>query len=739
MTLLLGNQNCLDGLRKDVTDLQGIIVDVFSRVGAVRYPSWKFPDKTSCDLDLVTLLERFDYMEDDPEFTQHSHVVLFELVIDRLVLLLQSFTQYVDALIKDHSIPVSKSVGPSMSVGLVVKKYWNCMLKLGSLHQQKKLMADDLAKLQSDLMNSKAEIERLKNCSPAASNSYSTPSSLKTSTAATQLPQSATPTLHSKLNETPRNPTFGIATDTRNIGSQTVESALVPCDACARTQATLKNVSNSIVTICHSQNIPSAVSRFQEVVKETLGDGTMTASDVAYWASEQNKDLARINKHLSELMNSINPLKAELQVTEEQRSTMKIKIDNFNQELEKEKEQQRLKIKVLNGQMEEIKRNNSQTVAKLESDKETLRKGSSTLEEKLSILKEKLQGQNMLIRELEDSKQKLLEEMKTKMADRNEVRILEEQLRLITHQLESTMGQLKMISGELEKEKMKINNMLRHEESLKTKIKALLQQVDGLDEEREGLNTRLAESEAGIDQLEDQLKTVNAERCNLQWQFQEQLQHTEQLQEEKHGLEKTVLELKQNLTQLEGRVQEYKEQQRLLVTFPDLNMPPEAQCESTGDVVLDMGKQLQANSLRISILEEENSRLRNTLTMLQKTTQQEVMKVFPQTQLWSFTRLSENGLNPDGSTESDHHRTVGSIGVTRNEDGNTRPLSNQRSENGQREISPSIEQRKETVANVFYPPEATAIGVYARLKKTGALMGNKTISENIRKNYRKLH
>ncbi|XP_043571600.1 coiled-coil domain-containing protein 157-like [Chiloscyllium plagiosum] len=83
MTLLLGNQNCLDGLRKDVTDVQGIIIEVFSRVGAVRYPSWKFPDKTSCDLDLVTLLNRFDYVEDDPEYTQHSHIVLFELVIDR--------------------------------------------------------------------------------------------------------------------------------------------------------------------------------------------------------------------------------------------------------------------------------------------------------------------------------------------------------------------------------------------------------------------------------------------------------------------------------------------------------------------------------------------------------------------------------------------------------------------------------------------------------------------------------
>ncbi|XP_015261521.1 PREDICTED: coiled-coil domain-containing protein 157 [Gekko japonicus] len=83
MATLLGNQNYMESLRKDITDLQGTLISVFSRAGAVRYPSWKFPDKVSCDLDLVSLLDQYDYVENDPEFTQHSHVVLLELVIDR--------------------------------------------------------------------------------------------------------------------------------------------------------------------------------------------------------------------------------------------------------------------------------------------------------------------------------------------------------------------------------------------------------------------------------------------------------------------------------------------------------------------------------------------------------------------------------------------------------------------------------------------------------------------------------
>ena len=83
MTNIFGRQDCIDSLRKDLTDLQGAVVEVFSQTGYVRFPSWKFPDKLSCSLDMVELLDQFDFVEGDEEFSQHSHIVLLELVIDR--------------------------------------------------------------------------------------------------------------------------------------------------------------------------------------------------------------------------------------------------------------------------------------------------------------------------------------------------------------------------------------------------------------------------------------------------------------------------------------------------------------------------------------------------------------------------------------------------------------------------------------------------------------------------------
>ncbi|XP_029916515.1 coiled-coil domain-containing protein 157 [Myripristis murdjan] len=83
MSQLLGRQDCAESLRKDLVDLQAAVVDVFSRTGPVRVPSWKFPDKLSCNLDLVSLLEQYDFVDGEDEYNQHSHIVLLELVIDR--------------------------------------------------------------------------------------------------------------------------------------------------------------------------------------------------------------------------------------------------------------------------------------------------------------------------------------------------------------------------------------------------------------------------------------------------------------------------------------------------------------------------------------------------------------------------------------------------------------------------------------------------------------------------------
>ncbi|XP_041078875.1 coiled-coil domain-containing protein 157 isoform X2 [Polyodon spathula] len=599
MTHLLGRQDCVDSLRKDVTDLQGTILDVMSRAGPARFPSWKFPDKVSCDLDLVTLLEHYDFVDGDEEFSQHSHIVLLELVVDRLLLLLQSFTRYTDILLAEpKGASQSRVIGPSMSIGLVVKRYWNSLLKRNSADKEASKL--HMKAVEQETLRDKAN--------------SSTASLIRTKTS-TPLPDSC-------------------ARDTCTVSCQTLESSLVPCDACARSQASLKEVSNTIINICQSQNLPSSLCHFREAVQGTLGEKLLSSTDMAYWASEQSKDLARINKHFGDLLNLVSPLKESLAASEKKQVELKQSMESFKGILHKEKGEHQIRIQEFQSRMEEMSMKNEWAVKKLEGEREELRKGTLSLEERNSRLKEELKSQQASIDDLERKREALLEEMRTQLVDKGVVLALEERVRGLRTQLDSSSTQLSNTITELDKEKAKFHSMCRQQESLQLKQRALLQRVDALDQECEELKSSLGDQE-------EQLSQLSEERAGLQSQLSQQQVLTEELQQEKQRLEQSVSELQRTISQLEGQVQEQKEREKLLVSFPDLCDTSQCPLESTGDVVTDMQKQLQANSLRISVLEEDNSRLRNSLSKLRASTPHREYQLIPQKQLWSHSSPSQ--------------------------------------------------------------------------------------------------
>ncbi|XP_077165041.1 coiled-coil domain-containing protein 157 isoform X2 [Paroedura picta] len=625
MATLLGNQNCMESLRKDITDLQGTVINVFSRAGAVRYPSWKFPDKVSCDLDLVALLDHYDYVENDPVFTQHSHVVLLELVIDRLLLLLQSFAAYTEKVISEQPVPPSRVTGSCMSIGLAVRKYWNGMLKLGTLYQQlvaEKKRNEEVSNLRPSRQMERAESERFKSCSSALSDV--TLPSFRSS----PLPMSASSRLQDSATRVSSQ--AQISQGVRSIHSQTIESSLVPCDACERAQVSLREVGNAIIHICSSQNLPSSLKRFLQMVEETIGQKPLTATDMSYWASEQSKDLSRINKHLQTLTELVDPLKQELEAAEKQKEELKKQLETFQSCLEKEKEAREQQMKEAERLSEKKNAESLQLVATLEKDKEHLQKRQVFLEEQISTLKETLQQQQATFRELERTKSSLLQELQVKMAgmvEKSQVTSVEAQLAVLFTQLDSTKQQLNWTTAELDKEKAKVESMLRHKESLQAKQRALMLQLDNLDQECEQLKTNLADREDDMYVLQEQVKGLQEEKQQIQDQMKAQQELLERAQQEKQSMEQSISELHKTVSQLGDVNQQLKERERLLVSFPDLHLPVETQFESTGDIMEDMGKQLQANNIRISVLEEENTRLRTAVAKMKELAQQEAPKV----------------------------------------------------------------------------------------------------------------
>ncbi|XP_040319779.1 coiled-coil domain-containing protein 157 isoform X3 [Herpailurus yagouaroundi] len=611
MAHLLGSQSCMDSLRKDLTDLQGAIVDVFSRAGPVRFPSWKFPDRVACDLDMVALLEHYDHVPGDPEFTQLSHAVLLELVIDRLLLLLQSCASYLENLGSEQTVPSAQAMGRCMSVGLTARCFWNSLLRLGMLYKQ---AAPQKRVNQGETLTSKPTAKG----EPARSPEFVTAKFIKPPS-----PMPGSPQTCQEPDSLPARVSLQCPARTvknsRSVHSQTVETALVPCDACISVQGSLREVGNMVISLCQSQNLPSSLGQFQQLVQDNMGLRPLPAATMGHWAAEQSKDLTRLSKHVGALAQLVGPLRAQLEEAEGQKDGLRKQVGELEQALQQEQGERRR-------QADEA----AQHLVEWECNKQQLLTETSDLRMKVATLERELKQQQESMQAVETKARQLQEEAERRAEAERQVHRLEEQVQVLAGRLDGASQQIRWASTELDKEKARVDSMVRHQESLQSKQRALLQQLDSLDQEREELRGSLDEAEA--------------QRAHVEEQLQNEL--LQSLQQEKQSLEQTTTDLQLTISGMEQELVELRERERLLVAFPDLHRPIEAQIPSSGNVTDDMERQVQANDIRIWVLQEENGRLRSMLSKIREVAQQGGLKLIPQDQLWAPHNKGIHGAAP---------------------------------------------------------------------------------------------
>ncbi|NWY27691.1 CC157 protein, partial [Pheucticus melanocephalus] len=515
---------------------------------------------------------------------------------DRLLLLLQSFTGYAEALLSGRAVPPPRGPGPGMSAGLTARTFWSSMLKLGALCQQlrdQKGCRWEISTQQSTPPSApqvgKYQKEHLKCIVPEVLESGTA------SEAAQSTSVCPNPSVQPRAGPS-------LALSTRSVPTQTPGSPLAPCDSCSSAQASLHEVGRAITSICQSQNIPSALSKFQEALEDSAGRRNLSATDVSYWASEQSKDLSRINKHLQGLLQQLSPVRAELEEMGKQKDKLQKQVEDFSRKLQAEKNSQAEQQKAAEQSLKAKAKEHSEAVARLEQDKDDLRRGTELLGHGGSVFPEL-------------SKTTLLEEVSTTMVARSQVLELEEKVQVLTGQRDSLEQELSATRVRLEqelsasrvqlqKEKVHVESLLRHEESLQAKQSTLLQQLDSLDRELEELQASLGEAEE--------------DKARLAEQLEQSQQHS--------GKQLQAQQLQANTAQLQEQAQELRERERLLVFFPDLHMPTETQFESSGNLTEDMKSQLQANKIRIEVLERENTQLEALLAKVKAAAEQGVLK-----------------------------------------------------------------------------------------------------------------
>lgn len=155
------------------------------------------------------------------------------------------------------------------------------------------------------------------------------------------------------------------AKNRRSVPSQTVETALVPCDACTSVQGSLREVGKVLIGLCQSQNLPSSLGQFQQLVQDSMGLRPLPAATVGHWAAEQSKDLTRLSKHVGALSQLVGPLRAQLEEAEGQKDGLKQQVGQLEQALQEEQGERRRQADEAAQQLVEWGRNRQQLLTGL--------------------------------------------------------------------------------------------------------------------------------------------------------------------------------------------------------------------------------------------------------------------------------------------------------------------------------------------------------------------------------------
>ncbi|XP_036382053.1 coiled-coil domain-containing protein 157 [Megalops cyprinoides] len=430
-----------------------------------------------------------------------------------------------------------------------------------------------------------------------------------------------------------------IAADTRTVSSQTVNSSLVPCDACTKVQSSLRGVSDTLVELCQSQGLPSSLVCFLDAVDGTLGVGRLSATDLAQWAEEQTRDLGRVGKHLAKMRATVQPLRESLIALEAARDELRARLERAEEQLEREAAERRADVQKLELRLQEAQSQRQEAVNRQKGEQEELTRSVASLEERNSKLQEQLGLQLENVRILESIRDGLTQELKARQVDQDAFRELEERNKMLETQFSANQVLL-------DKECAKYQSACRQQESMQVKQKALLEQVDILDQECTELQKQLEEGQEGKEELQKKLAQMSEEKNELKAQLKQQKGQMAELQKQKQGLESRVEELQGSVTQLQEEMQELVQRVRLLVAFPELSPAGNAQPQSTGDVLKDMEQQLKANCVRIRVLEQENATLCSSLGKLKERAQLRDLRVISPQQMGLLSKPRGNAGNP---------------------------------------------------------------------------------------------
>ncbi|KER22818.1 hypothetical protein T265_14774, partial [Opisthorchis viverrini] len=358
------------------------------------------------------------------------------------------------------------------------------------------------------------------------------------------------------------------------------------------------------VHLCSFCNLPSEIgSKLNELDNAPFD---------AAWIAETQRVVSAVRKDFERLSTYVKHLRERVSQEERRVEELRTELDSSAKELAK-KETELESTKMAHGeQIEHFSREKKEieeTVAGLKNELGQHHLRGKKLEETVHELRQKL----CQCETDTNSLTKVLQEKTALIRGQNaEFLTLESTIRELQKQLSEAQARHTDALEENQRALLEKNNMEIQLSNMRHKHQLVSERIEVLTDQNSKQESKEKEYLALIGELQEKLTAAEASKAKILEEYQQQEIMLSEFQEtSKQACTKTV-KLEEEIDELQSTILRYQNKIELLIQYPDLNIPTQTTKDAPIQSVQDeIEGQINANELRIAVLQEQTKRLQN--------------------------------------------------------------------------------------------------------------------------------
>ena len=442
--------------------------------------------------------------------------------------------------------------------------------------------------------------------------------------------------LLTKDSPTPDNPPTYLPTShsahpCRSVASQTYETAFTNCMNCLELQNVLVHVA---CLFAEGLQPLGGESRVERSILSSLDLDSPDLLSPQKWAGPMQEDVVAFSSHLLDLQKRAGELERNVKELSSRLFAKSSEVRELQTQLSAVNTEAIRSADLVREELEREREDSSRERHALSVEREQERIRADKLQHDVSTLRQDLTSNSATVLLAEsrarETETALRSSQREAAASVDRALILEQELQEREKQRESMRVDMEARSVAVRKLEVQVSSLRQHEAKLQSKCESLLEQVLGMEEELIRSQQELSETAREREQLDSELANKRTEISELKIELAEHINSVLSLEQSAHTHTGLVESLRDSLNSASAKLEAADQKCRLLMRFSN----PTDSCDASETQDL-----ISANSVRIMLIEEHNSKLRERSLASSLSSDSRIELVSP-TPLWHMRDLS---------------------------------------------------------------------------------------------------